>query len=56
MLYAVRGHWDSFMPSPLPLIPRVILKLLDEEVELLAPHWPRQPWFADLVTLSVNRS
>lgn len=40
--------------SPLPLILRVIRKLLAERAELLlvAPHWPRRPWCADLVSLS----
>ncbi|XP_034258760.1 uncharacterized protein LOC117655422 [Pantherophis guttatus] len=40
---------------PLPLISRVIRKLLQEQAELilLAPFWPRQPWFADLMALSV---
>lgn len=40
---------------PISLFSRVICKLLLEQAELilLAPHWPRRPWFADLVSLSV---
>lgn len=53
---ALRSLWPSgllYAFLPLLLIPRVIRKLL--EVLLIAPHWPRCPWFADLVTLSVDR-
>ncbi|XP_070591658.1 uncharacterized protein [Erythrolamprus reginae] len=41
---------------PVNLIPRVVEKILHEEAEviLLAPYWPRRPWFADLVELSVS--
>lgn len=41
---------------PLPLIAKVLRKLLAEKGELilLAPHWPRQPWFVDFVSLSVT--
>lgn len=40
---------------PLPLIGKVIRKLLEEKTELLllAPHWLHQPWFADLISLSI---
>lgn len=40
---------------PLALIPKVVRKLLQEWAELLhlAPHWPRQQWFPDLLSLSV---
>lgn len=36
---------------PLPLIPKVIWKVLVEKAKvlLLALYWPSQPWFADLV-------
>lgn len=50
----LRGLLYAF--PPLPMIPRVIRKVLEEKAEVLflAPHWPRQPWFADLVSLSVS--
>lgn len=44
---------DAF--PPLPLIAKVVRKLLEEKAELLllTPPWPRRPCFADLVSLSV---
>lgn len=43
--------------TSLPLIIGVIRKVLAEKAEilLLAPHWPRRPWFANLINLSVAR-
>lgn len=57
---ALRTTWPRgllYAFPPLPLIPAVIRKLLLEraEVVLVAPHWPRRPWFADLVGLSVAK-
>lgn len=39
-----------------PLKPRVIRKVLETgaEILLIAPHWPRRSWFADLVNLSIS--
>lgn len=53
--------WSSWPPNllyvflPLAIISKIILKLLAEGVKLIliAPNWPRRPWFADLVALSV---
>ncbi|XP_039200074.1 uncharacterized protein LOC120308279 [Crotalus tigris] len=41
---------------PLPLIQATIHNVLLEQAEviLVVPHWPRWPWFADLVDLSVS--
>lgn len=56
---ALRSPWPPglllYAFPPLPLIPRVIRKLLEEQTELilLAPHWPRCLWFADLMSLSM---
>lgn len=46
-----------YASPPLPLILAIIRKVLLEgaEMVLVAPHWPRRPWFADLVSLSVTR-
>lgn len=40
---------------PMPLIPRVIRRSLEEgaEVLLVAPHWPQHLWFTDFMMLSV---
>ncbi|XP_058037816.1 uncharacterized protein LOC131197588 [Ahaetulla prasina] len=56
---ALRSPWPLellYAFPPLPLIPKVIRKLLEEKAELIlvAPHWPRRPWFADLKALSVT--
>lgn len=45
---ALRSRWPPgllYAFPPLPVIPRVIRKLLEERAELLliAPHWPRRP-------------
>lgn len=54
---AMRSLWPPrllYAFSPLPVIPKVIRKMLGEGVEilLLAPHWLWWPWFASLVALS----
>ncbi|KAK9400751.1 hypothetical protein NXF25_011465 [Crotalus adamanteus] len=56
---ALRCQWPVqllYAFPPLPLIPATIRKLILEgaEVILIAPHWPRRPWFADLVDLSIS--
>lgn len=58
--YALRCPWPPdllYAFPPLPLIPRVLWKLLTEKADVLlvALHWPRRPWFVDLVSLSVAR-
>lgn len=55
---ALRCRWPQgllYAFLPIPLIPRVIRKLLVERAKLIlvAPNWPRRPWFADLMELSV---
>uniref|UniRef100_A0A2D4KIK5 Reverse transcriptase RNase H-like domain-containing protein n=1 Tax=Micrurus paraensis TaxID=1970185 RepID=A0A2D4KIK5_9SAUR len=55
---ALRGRWPQellYAFPPLPLIPQVIRKLIEEQAEvvLLTPFWPRRQWFADLRELSV---
>lgn len=56
---ALRCRWPRtllYAFPPLPLIPQVIRKIVEEEAEviLVAPFWPRRPWFADLRELSVQ--
>lgn len=56
---ALRSPWPAgllYAFPPLPLIPAAIRKLLQERAEVLfvAPHWPRRPWFADLVSLALS--
>lgn len=43
-----------YMFPPLPLIPRVISKIIRDQTSciLLTPWWPWQPWFATLLCLS----
>lgn len=55
---ALRSPWSPrclYAFSLLAVIFKVIQKMLDEAVELIliAPHWPRHPWFGDLVALSM---
>ncbi|XP_060542717.1 ligand-dependent nuclear receptor corepressor-like protein isoform X6 [Pantherophis guttatus] len=55
---ALRSPWPSgllYAFPPLPMIPRVIRKLLEERAQLLlvATFWPVRPWFVDLMNLSV---
>jgi hypothetical protein len=40
-----------YAAPPIPLIPQVINKAIDERasVTLLTPNWPNQPWFGQLV-------
>ncbi|XP_060548605.1 uncharacterized protein LOC132712109 [Pantherophis guttatus] len=57
---ALRSPWPPgllYAFPPVSLLPRVIRKLLMEQAEiiLVAPHWPRRPWFADLVSLSITQ-
>ncbi len=43
---------------PIALVPRVLEKLLNSkccEIILIAPKWPRQPWFPRLVSLLAER-
>uniref|UniRef100_A0A8C6VFI0 CREG-like beta-barrel domain-containing protein n=1 Tax=Naja naja TaxID=35670 RepID=A0A8C6VFI0_NAJNA len=56
---ALRCPWPSgllYAFPPLPVIPRLIQRVLDERAEIIvvAPHWPRRPWFADLRSLSIQ--
>ena len=50
-----RGMWAYAFP-PLPLIPQVLRKIRDEQVEiiLVAPWWPKKDWALDLLELSVE--
>src|SRR4029434_1326727 len=42
---------------PIPLLQQVLCRVADEgrELILIAPHWPNQPWAADLVNMSVQQ-
>lgn len=56
---ALRSAWPPgllYAFPPLPLISKVIRKILTENVELLlvALYWLRRPWYADLMNLSVE--
>ncbi|KAL8608175.1 hypothetical protein ACOMHN_016630 [Nucella lapillus] len=39
---------------PFPLLPKVLRKARLEQAELIliAPRWPAQPWFSDLLSLT----
>ncbi|XP_058021197.1 S1 RNA-binding domain-containing protein 1 isoform X2 [Ahaetulla prasina] len=55
---ALRSPWPEgllYAFPPLSIIPRVVRWILEEQAEviLIAPHWPRRSWFADLKSLSV---
>lgn len=57
---ALRSPWPRgllYAFPPTPLLPRVIRKVIAEraQVLLMAPFWPRRPWFADLQSLSLGR-
>ena len=57
---ALACQWDGLLAyafPPISLIARVITKLEQEDckVLLIAPFWPRQPWFARLSRLLVHR-
>ncbi|XP_070607583.1 uncharacterized protein [Erythrolamprus reginae] len=56
---ALRSPWPPgllYAFPPIPILPDVIHKVLSERarVILIAPHWPRRPWFADLQQLSIQ--
>ena len=42
---------------PILLLQQVLCRVADEgrELILIAPHWPNQPWVADLVNMSVQQ-
>ena len=42
---------------PIPLLQQVLCRVADEgrELILIAPHWPNQPWAADLFNMSVQQ-
>ena len=52
--------WDSLQVYAFPpwsIIPRVLAKLRESrgmELTLVAPFWPRRPWFPDLLQLSLE--
>ena len=52
-------RWDGLQAYPFPLwsvIPRVLAKLCvsqGTELSLIAPYWPQQAWFPDLLHLSL---
>ena len=57
---ALTFRWDGLLAyafPPISLIERVLTKLEQEncKVLLIAPFWPRQPWFGRLVQLLVHR-
>ncbi len=57
---ALTMRWDGLLAyafPPFSLIPQVLAKLEQEncKVLLIAPFWPRQPWFTRLTMLLVHR-
>ena len=57
---ALSIRWDGLLAyafPPISLLARVIAKLEQEncKILLIAPFWPRQPWFTRLVRLLVHR-
>jgi hypothetical protein len=56
---AFRIHWGSVLGyafPPVKLIPRVLRKIRSDQttVILIAPRWPRRPWYSDLLSLLVD--
>src|SRR4029434_10236874 len=55
------GHQWPALPlyafPPIPLLQQVLCRIAHEsrEVRLIAPHWPSQPWAADLFNMSVQQ-
>lgn len=52
--------WDfplTYIFPPLALLPKVIKKVKRENTTtiLIAPHWPRRSWFADIVALARDK-
>ena len=52
--------WEGLLAyafPPFSLIPRVLTKIEEENcrILLIAPFWPRQPWFSRLTRLLVHR-
>ena len=45
---------NNFVNPPISLIPRVLDVIIRQQAEatIIAPHWPAQPWFSTLRTLS----
>ncbi|XP_038064670.1 uncharacterized protein LOC119735051 [Patiria miniata] len=57
---ALAIRWDRLLAyafPPFSLIPRVLAKVEQEDCKILliAPFWPRQPWFPRLTKLLVHR-
>ena len=57
---ALSHQWPSlrlYAFPPVPLLQHVLSRVADEgrELLLIAPHWPNQPWAADLVNMSVQQ-
>ena len=54
---AMSFPWSALPPlyafPPISLIPRVLEKIVQDEAELalIAPYWPRRPWFPRLLSL-----
>lgn len=56
---ALAHKWDfhlSYAFPPFQLIPKVLAKFRLESTELIliAPYWPKRPWFSTLMNLSVK--
>ncbi|XP_064415368.1 mitochondrial import receptor subunit TOM5 homolog isoform X4 [Latimeria chalumnae] len=56
---ALSNRWPAgllYAFPPIPLFPRVIQKLRNKGglMILIAPHWPRQLWFPDLLNLQLE--
>lgn len=49
-------HGLLYLFPPIPLLSRTIIKLRQDNSQaiLIAPWWPRQPWFSTLLTMSVD--
>ena len=56
---AFSEFWSEnvYLFPPLPLIPRVILKFISDNVSqglLITPYWPSSPWFSSLLNLLID--
>jgi hypothetical protein len=50
------SRWTTFIHPPIVLIPHILRQLKQGKATslLIAPHWPGQPWFPDLMEMLID--
>ncbi len=50
------SRWTVFIHPPIVLIPRILLQMKQDKATglMIAPNWPGQPWFPDLLEMLVD--